>query len=385
MNGIKHLIERAGLATWQRSAPESETPVYEPLTTPILPTRTPSSRDPRTLDAVYRALAILETSTRQLTIDVWRNDDLIPYTLRPSWLRQPSLELHSFGQFTAETVSSLAQRGNAYWRIYRYPNGDISELVVLDPMRVGVTWKNTAREARAYTLDGRPIRRDQIMHLRLNHTPGELLGLSPLDMARATITGALDTAAYGATWTSTGGAPAGILTTDQPLTAEQANAYKSQANETLQYSQGIAVLGSGLHYQKLMFTPAEIQFLESQRDAVTKIARMYGIPAKMLLAAVDGSSDTYSNAETENKQFIRQTLMQYLSEIEDALTALTPNRQTVRYNLDGLLRADTKTRYEAHAIGLNAGFLTIDEVRQIEGLQPLDDPSEKDKTNEAAI
>jgi hypothetical protein len=40
-------------------------------------------------------------------------------------------------------------------------------------------------------------------------------------------------------------------------------------------------------------------------------------------------------------------------------------------NVDALLRPDTKSRYEAHKIALDAGFLTLDEVRELENREPL--------------
>lgn len=51
--------------------------------------------------------------------------------------------------------------------------------------------------------------------------------------------------------------------------------------------------------------------------------------------------------------------------------ALLPRGQSARFNLNAVLRPDTKTRYEAHALAIQTGFLTIDEVRDIEGLPPL--------------
>ncbi|MDD7465989.1 MAG: phage portal protein [Actinomycetaceae bacterium] len=376
-NQLLAFLERAHLVNAVRE--DSNVVTYAdagsvPALTPHLPARDHVPGDARALDAVYRALQILETSTRQLTIDVWRDGKPLDLFEQPSFLRRPSLALTSFGAFTAETVSSLAQRGNAYWLIFRDTKGKIVSVDVLDPRRVGVAF-DTTRTQRLYTLDGKNVKPSHIMHLRLTHVPGEPYGLSPLEACRSEIQGALQTQEYGSTWTDTAGAPSGILSTDQVLSDDQAKRYKKQANEQMQYKNGITVLGSGLTYQKLLFTPAELQFLESQRDAVTKVARMFGIPAKMLLATVEGGSDTYSNAETENQQFARLTLMTYISEIEDALTALVPRGQSVRYNLDGLLRSDTKTRYEAHQIGINAGFLTINEVRAIEGLQPLAQPT----------
>ena len=77
--------------------------------------------------------------------------------------------------------------------------------------------------------------------------------------------------------------------------------------------------------------------------------------------------------EQEWLAFTRFTLMQYLRKIEEALTDLSPLGQTIRVDTDVLLRSDTKSRYHSHRVGLEAGFLTIDEVRSIENLPPLTD------------
>jgi phage portal protein BeeE len=60
--------------------------------------------------------------------------------------------------------------------------------------------------------------------------------------------------------------------------------------------------------------------------------------------------------------------MSYLIEIEQGLTSLLPRGQEAHFNIEALLRSDTLTRYNAHKLGIEAGFLTIEEVRAIEGL-----------------
>ena len=87
-----------------------------------------------------------------------------------------------------------------------------------------------------------------------------------------------------------------------------------------------------------------------------------------MLASVEGGSQTYSNLQQEDLSFVRWTLMTYLREIETALTWLLPPGQKAKFNLDAILRPDTLTRYQAHKIGLEAGFLNVDEVRAIENL-----------------
>ena len=111
--------------------------------------------------------------------------------------------------------------------------------------------------------------------------------------------------------------------------------------------------------------------IEAQQFDTLEIARIFGVPSSLMMTAIDGNSMTYSNVEQEWLGFVRFGLMAYLRKIEDALTQLTPRGQTVRFNLDALLRSDTTTRYAAHRTALEAGFLTRDEVRAIENLPPL--------------
>lgn len=348
---------------------------------PMPPSRQATSRDPMNLDAVYRAISILETAARQLTVDVWKHDRPLETSQVPSFIRCPDVNLLSFGAFIAETVSSMAQRGNAFWLIRRDEYSKIQNLRVLNPLHVQVDMN--ASEKRFYSYKGRAIPGGNIAHLRLTHTPGQALGLSPLQACMTRIDGALKMAHYADTWMDTAGAPPGILTTDQDLSQQQAETYKEQARHALQYSNGPAVLGKGLKYERLLLNPSELQFLESQQANTVAIARMFGIPSRLMLAAPEGSSETYSNLEQENTQFVRMTLMAYLAEIEDALTDLTPNGQFVRFNLDGFQRSDTPTRYQAYATALASGFLSIDEVRAIEGLPPTTTTHEEntDATN----
>ena len=341
-------------------------------TTPPIPSRRSAPHDPRALDAVYRALFVLETSARQLTVDVWRGGRVLTGSDIPGVIRRPNFDTPSLGVFVAETVSSLAQRGNAYWRIYRDPKKQPAAIVVLNPLRVNVS-KSGDLARPHYYYDGDELDHRDIVHLRLTHTPGEPLGLGPIQACMSSLESALELREYANNWTSTRNAPTGIVTTDQSISREQAEIVKKDVNEKLQFKNGIAVLGNGLKFERLLLNPAELQFLDSINANTSMVARIFGIPARTMLAAIDGSSETYSNLEQANQDFIRFTLMAYLSEIEDALTEVVPLGQTVKFNVDGFLRADIATRYAAHSTGIASGFLTTAEAREIEGLPPLNE------------
>ncbi len=361
MQILKRAAQGLGILARSDEAPAPAVSVRPPLRN-----STGDVDNAMTLDSVYRAVQVLQTACGQLTLDAWRNSN--PISVTPSILRKPNLD-QSLSGFLTETVGSLAQRGNAYWHHDRGPGGEIINSTVLPPLEVMVTRKD-ARHPREYHWRGQHLRRDDISHLQLLRIPGKTLGLGPLQAWQTSAAGALRLRAYADTWLDTGGVPNGILSSDHTLTQDEASRYKAQWMESVSADEP-AVLGKGLHYEPLLLKPSEVQWLESRATTPTEVARLFGIPSSLMLTAVKGASLTYQNLAQDTLQFVRWTLMAYLREIESAFSALLPRGQAARFNLDALLRADTKSRYDAHAVALTAGFLTIDEVRAIEGLRPL--------------
>jgi hypothetical protein len=44
----------------------------------------------------------------------------------------------------------------------------------------------------------------------------------------------------------------------------------------------------------------------------------------------------------------------------------------IKFTLDGLLRGDANSRFSAYSVGLQAGYLTINDIRRLEDLPPVD-------------
>ncbi len=85
-----------------------------------------------------------------------------------------------------------------------------------------------------------------------------------------------------------------------------------------------------------------------------------------------GPSQTYQNIEQAGVQFVTYTLLPWLRRIEDAISALMPSPQVVRFDTSAFLRADTINRYRAHQVGISSGFITPNEARNVEGLEPFE-------------
>lgn len=359
------------------TARADETPQHDPSKALVPPARDAAgngivgAKEALGLSMVYRAVQIHAIAAKQMSIGVV-NSSGKPAATVPALIRKPNLDI-TRSAFVEQCVVSLASQGNAYWELTRDGNDRVINIDVLNPLDVEPE-KDLAGKVTAWKYNKRTIQRKNMKHLALLRVPGEVKGLGPIQSAQVELRGSLDVRDYANNWFNKSGTPDGLLTSDSPLTAEQAKAARDRWEETQGGKRGTAVLGSGLDYRPIFLKPAEVQFIESQQFNVTQIARLFGVPSSLMLAAVQGGSQSYSNVEQDWLAYLRFTLMSYLIEIEDAFSELLPGNQRAKFNVEALLRTDTTTRYAAHKTAIEAGFQTINEVREIEGLAPLDEP-----------
>ena len=151
------------------------------------------------------------------------------------------------------------------------------------------------------------------------------------------------------------------------MNSEQADTVTNNWHNKQQNRQ-IAVLGNGFDYQQVALSPREALFTDIVEQNTVSIARLFGIPARLLITTVPGGSDTYTNLQDENQTFYRHTLMGYTDAITDALSNCLPRGTRVEFDYQHLFRADVETRYNYYAAGIAAGFLSAEEVREKEGL-----------------
>jgi len=349
---------------------DSFVPGFEERSSGIVPpprsaTSGVTTNDALSLASVYRSVSIIATAMKQLGIHVYRDDAEVTPT--PLVIRQPDIKV-TREVWMEQTINSMALAGNAYWLIGRNGRGETINLEVLNPFDMMIQTDDYGN-ALYYTYRGTiKYELKDVQHLAMMRVPGNVYGLGPIQAAQKELLNARDTRDYASVWFTDSGIPNGVLKSDQMLSPDQAAAAKDAWNLTAGAKNGVAVLGNGLNYQPMYLNPRDAMFIEAQGFNIQTIARLFGIPANMLLASVDGNSMTYTNMEQEQMAFVRYTLSQYIVEIESALSHLTTRGTMVKINVDSLLRSDTLTRYQAHAIAIASGWMTVDEVRAIEDL-----------------
>lgn len=203
-------------------------------------------------------------------------------------------------------------------------------------------------------------------------------GASILSMAREAIGLAIATEQYGAKFFGSGARPGGVLEHPGALTEEAASRLRTSWNEMhsgLDKSHRIAILEEGMSYKQIGLPPEDSQFLQTRKFQIEEICRIFRVPPHLV-----GSLDraTFSNIEHQGIDFVVHTIRPWLVRWEQAILSqlLTPEerkRYFAEHNVDGLLRGDIKSRYEAYAIGRQNGWLSADDIRGLENQNPLPD------------
>ena len=357
---------------WQRMT--GRAPLEKRLVPPPIPTRSSSAvstNSALSLTSVYRAIQIIATPiSKALPLETYRYAGGLEQKIEnPLLVSNPSLT-ESRRDFIFSTVTSLALEGNAYWFKTYDSRGLVNNLTILPAASVGVRLDGPTGLTGNKIFDymGKTYTQVDIEQLRLFTTAGNLKGTGPIQAATQDISAALDLRDFAAGWFSGAGIPTGVLKTNKMLNQEQAEAITTNWHAK-QSTRQIAILSEGFDYSAVQLSPKDALLTEYQSQVTQNLARLFGVPARLLLTGVDGSSDTYANLQDEQKSMWLHTLMSYTDVIEDALSRCLPRATRVQFSFEGLFKADQKNRFETYAIATGGEpWMTPEEVRLKENL-----------------
>ena len=82
---------------------------------------------------------------------------------------------------------------------------------------------------------------------------------------------------------------------------------------------------------------------------------------------------------------IKWSIQPIAERIEAAFSDLLVRGQTAAFKYDSLLKTDTASRYDAYAVALSSGFLSVDEIREYENLDPMDYEEGEDEEEDESL
>lgn len=302
---------------------------------------------------------------------------------------EPNPEMTSF-VFRETLMGHLLLYGNAYAQIIRNGRGDVMGLYPLMPNKMQVDRASNGEIYYTYILgsgDSPEIKNNKtnVVYLRRSdvlHIPGlgydGIVGYSPIALAKNTIGMAIACEEYGAKFFANDASPSGIL--EHPGILNDPEKLRKSWNEMFSgsgNSHKIAVLEEGLQFKNISVSPNEAQFLETRQFQLNEIARIFRVPPHMV---GDLERSTFSNIEEQSLEFVKYTLAPWISRWEQSLKKALLNESEkkdyfIQFNVDGLLRGDYQSRMNGYSIGIQNGFLSVNDVRSFENMDLLPDSS----------
>lgn len=311
------------------------------------------------------------------SMNLRRTKDSSPLPSLP-WMDNPEPLIYaSMVDAVKSIVNSLLYRGEAFLLVTaRYENGQIARWVALNPDTM--TFKLSPVDGLPdWFVDGRPVPRGELLHIRYETWPGTVRGVGPLEAAWRSIASATAMEAWGTQLAMTNGIPTAVLQSQAKLTKDQANELKQSWYEAA-ISRGTlpAILSGGLTYEPLNLKPEDIGLLDMRSFDEQRIASCFGVPL-WLVGLPMNAGLTYSTAQATFDYFWRATLRSMAYNISSALSAWALVRgEWMHFDNESLVQPDLPQRAKAYDSLIKSGVLRPEEVRTFENLAPVPTPTE---------
>ncbi len=293
---------------------------------------------------------------------------------------QPNPEMTAL-EFREVLQGHVGTWGNGYAEIELDGFGRVRALWPLRPDRMKVRRRQGQLEY-VYQLPdpvgGQPVvlRRELVHHIRGFGFDG-LVGYSPISLARQAIGLTAAAQEYGARFFGNDATPGLVLQHPGKLKPQaEDNIRKSwqERHGPLDQKHRLAILEEGMKVEKIGLPPEDSQFLQTRKFQVTEIARLYNVRPHMI---ADLEKATFSNIEHQAIEHVVYTLRPWFVRWEqasrrDLIPFADRKRFFAEFLVDGLLRGDMKSRYDAYGVGRQWGWFSANDVLELENRNPIE-------------
>lgn len=343
---------------------------------------------------VYACIRILSESVAKLPIKVYQEDENgVQRTTRHQVYQllklrpNPYMSAYDFWK-CIEAQNSMF--GNAYASIEFDRRGRIVGLWPMDASKVKIWVDNdtqasgivTSRSKLWYEVnlgyEQRKLMPHEILHFKGGVTLDGIVGLSPLDLLKGMLENGASADKFINNFYKQGLQVKGIVQYVGDLDEKAKRNFREKfetMSSGLSNSHRIALMPVGYQFVPIALNMHDAQFLENSQLTIRQLAAAWGVKMHQLN---DLSRATHTNVTETQREFYADTLQPKLTGYEQELTWKLFLDDEIdagvffRFNVNAILRADLKTRYEAYRIGVQGGFLMPNEARAKEELPPAE-------------
>lgn len=330
-----------------------------------------------TLSAFYNAIDILSDDIAKLPKHVFikEGDSRYKDKQHPAnyFLEtRPNSKMTPFTFWkTVETLRLL--KGNCFVQLMRNPNnGRVISWHIRNNEDVKVL-ENA--DKLFYNYKGRLYAAEDWLHFKAFSQDGKV-GVGVVTHAAKSLGVALESQDYGQTIYKNRGMSYGVVETDKPVHKDNKTLLENAISDKLASTQvnKVAILDEGFKYKSIAITPAEAQFLETNKNGILEVCRWLNIAPHLLK---DLTSANYSNIYQQSIEHVQLSVLPRVIEKEQELNykIFTMQEQQTHYvkmNISSLLRGDLDAKSKFYTAMVYAGIYTRNEVRELEDRNPID-------------
>lgn len=336
------------------------------------------------LSAVWAAVRILTEGIASLPCIVYQrleNDGKKRATAHPLYelLRHQPNNWQTAFEFWEMMMGHVVLRGNAYAQIVPGPRGAVDQLIPRHPDRMRVEAIQTTTGTRLRYIwtppKGEPVTltQDEVFHLRGLSSDG-ITGLSVIEAARDSLGLAMAAGAYGSTFFSKGATVAAVVQHPASLKGESAvKNLKWSIDEQVKNPHGVMVLEEGMQWKDIGMKAEDAQMIATMEFGIEEVARWFNVPLHLLRS--NKQANTYASIEMFDLELVVHTFRPWAVRFEQAIRRdLITAFETyfVEFLMDALMRGDSAARASYYNSGIMTGWLTPNEARVKENMNPIE-------------
>lgn len=335
---------------------------------------------------VFRCVALISGAVASLPLHLYRRvqprgKERVPADPRYQLLHSSPNERDTAFEFRELVQAHQLLRGNAYAQKVYDRAGRLRELWPLHPDRMSVWQEDDGSLRYLYRRDrGQPVAftADEVVHWRGLGSDG-IVGYSVVSLAA----GAIRMAALGETFGSSflanyARVPVVLETQKTFRDAEKMERLRKQWDEIYRGANNAgktAILEDGLSAKSIGMTADDAQFLQTRSFQRTEVCMWFGV-LPFLIGDTEKATSWGTGIESQKIGFYQFTLLGWLERTEqrDDLALLEREERGeyfYEHEVSGFLRGDQVARYQSYATGRQWGWLSADDVRELENMNPL--------------
>lgn len=335
------------------------------------------------ISTVYACVGLISETIASLPLVVYRylaNEDGRErarnhplYTL----LHDQANESQTAFEFIQMMQAHALLRGSGYARIVPGARGFADQLVPLHPDVVEKESLGGSKFRYQVTDEkGRkPVNAEDIFEVGGLSLDG-LNTLSVVSYARDSFGMTMAAEQFGGRFFRNNSRPGGVLKSPKTLTPAAAARVKAswEAAHTQVNQHRVAVLEEGLEWQQIGISPEEAQFLQTREFQAEDVCRWFRVPPHMV-GLTSKATSWGSGIEEMTIGFLTYTLRPWLTRWKQAIRRdliLATDTYFADFVVSELLRGDTSKRFNAYAIGRQWGWLSVNDIRRLENMNPVE-------------